>query len=146
MGLPVRRGRELWLQQTWQREAGETLARWVRVVGIRRGVLEMEAADRNWYDAVAPLLGGLAGRLAALDPRMGIRKVRLRIEGEAETPPAVAVTPAASTQVAERDAGPASPRRDRAAGRKPEQDPTALLHRVRDRYLERSGERKPGKR
>ena len=146
MGLPIRRGRELWLQRAWHREAGETLARWVRVLGVRRGVLEVEAADRNWYDAVAPLMGGLAGRLAALDPGIGIRKVRLRLQGDAGTPPAVAVTPSRSGTVRAPSAGPETPRPDRSVERPSEQDQAALLSRVRDRYLARGGERRPAKR
>ena len=82
LGLPARRARDLSLLQGWQSVAGEALSRHAPARGVVRGVLEIEAADRRWHDAIEPLLPELAARLAVEQPTLGVKKFRLHLVGE----------------------------------------------------------------
>lgn len=95
LDLPARRARALELEHGWTMVAGARLAERVRAEGVRSGVLELTAEGKAWRDAVLPALPALAARLASLHPQLGVRRVRLRLEGERELPPA-AVVPTAS--------------------------------------------------
>jgi hypothetical protein len=95
LGLPPRRAQALALQHGWRTVAGERMAESVRADAVRGGVLELYTEGKAWRDAVLPALPALAARLASQHPQLGIRKVRLRLEGEVVSPPAQPV-PAAS--------------------------------------------------
>jgi hypothetical protein len=84
LGFPSRRAQELTLFQAWEKVAGKSLARHAVVLGVRRGVLTVQASQRSWYDAVEPLLPQLAARLAVTEPRLGIKKFRLGMAGTDE--------------------------------------------------------------
>lgn len=93
LGLPAGRARELVLQRAWRRVAGEAIARRAIALHIRRGVLEIAVADAHWAATLTELIPRLAGRLAASFPELGVRKFRLRREGDDRRPPATVIEP-----------------------------------------------------
>ena len=115
--------------------AGERLAESVRAESVRGGVLELRTEGRAWRDAVLPALPALAARLASLHPQLGIRKVRLQLEGE--TAPAVAV----AVPRGEREMPPA-PRMPAPVARpqpRPDESAEGRLARLARSYLDRTG-------
>ena len=135
LGLPPRRAQALALQQGWRAVAGDRLAESVRAETVRGGVLELVTEGKAWRDAVLPALPALAARLASLHPRLGIRKVRLHLVGEAEPPAPVSVPRV------EADA-PAPPRapapRPPAAEAAPSESADVRLARLARAYLARN--------
>ena len=90
--LPRRLEIELQLVDRWRRVAGEAVARRARVLGIKRGTLEVflepgQGAEGSWEAVLDEYVPQLAARLAEQHPDLGIRRVRLLREGERETPP-----------------------------------------------------------
>ena len=82
LGLPRARARELLLAHAWQRAAGEPMAGRVQVT-VRRGVLELEASDPAWHEAIERLLPELALAVVREAPSLGIRSYRLaNLSGE----------------------------------------------------------------
>lgn len=77
LDLHARLAKPLELQWAWRRTAGEAIARRAPVIGVRRGVLEIEAADARWVEALRTLIPGLAARLAADFPELGVKRFRL---------------------------------------------------------------------
>jgi hypothetical protein len=138
LDLPKPRARAVALAHGWTVVAGARLAERVRAEGVRAGVLELTAEGKAWRDAVLPALPAMAARLAALHPSLGVRKVRVRLEGEAEVPPALAVPGQPP------EGPPAVPRRSNVS-RAPApagevRDASALLD-LAARYLRRQGEK-----
>ena len=87
LGVSVERARELLLARAWSQLAGSTVSARSRVE-LRRGVLEIEVPDPRWRAALLPLAGGLAARIAAEFPELGVQRYRLRpAPGEALSPP-----------------------------------------------------------
>jgi hypothetical protein len=137
LGLPPRRARTLALQQGWRVVAGERLAESVRADTVRAGVLELVTEGKAWRDAVLPALPELASRLASLHPQLGIRKVRLCLEGEAAAQAPLPV-PAAEASRLPSARMPAPPPRQKEPP--PEENAEARLARLARTYLERRGE------
>jgi hypothetical protein len=138
LDLPARRARALALEHGWRVVAGERLAERVRADAVRQGVLELVTAEKAWRDAVLPALPALASRLATLHPQLGVREVRLRLEGESELPSPLCVPAStASDSVSPPPSRPAP--RERPAGSDEAAGPR--LARLAARYLERSGRR-----
>lgn len=82
-GVPAGRAREIEVERAWTKVAGESAARRVRVVSFARGVLVLEASDPAWLSAMGPHVGRLARTLAREHPGLGVRKLRVRLAGEA---------------------------------------------------------------
>jgi hypothetical protein len=80
-GVPARRAREIEAQRAWTKVAGHAAARRVTIVGLFRGVLVLEAADRAWIAAMRPHIPRLARALAREFPRLGVKKLRVRLSG-----------------------------------------------------------------
>jgi hypothetical protein len=80
-GVPARRAREIEAQRAWTKVAGQAAARRVTFVGLMRGVLVLEAADRAWIAAMRPHVPRLARALAREFPALGVKKLRLRLSG-----------------------------------------------------------------
>lgn len=138
LGLPPRRAQALALQQGWRAVAGERLAESVRAETVRGGVLELVTEGKAWRDAVLPALPALAGRLASLHPRLGIRKVRLHLTGEAEAPAAVPV-PRLDVEAPAPARAPAA--RRPAVEVDPSESADVRLRRLARAYLERKEDR-----
>lgn len=132
--LPARRRRELTLQHAWLRVAGDELARRARIVGLRRGLLEIEAADAEWVRTVRDVAPRLAGRFAAHYPELGVRKLRVR---EADRQTAVS---AEAGEVGEADPAPESSAKPETRRTEGAADGDRLA-RVARRYLERGAGR-----
>lgn len=77
LGLEPRLAKTIELQWAWRRTAGEAIARRAPAIGIRRGVLEVEAPDARWREALRALIPGLAARLAEEFPELGVKRFRL---------------------------------------------------------------------
>ena len=63
LDMPGARARELVLAHAWGELAGQALARHARVLGLRRGLLTVEASDARWLAAlvlVALVASGVA--------------------------------------------------------------------------------------
>lgn len=142
LGLPAPHARRLRLAHAWAEVAGEPLASHVAAVSVRRGVLEVEAEDERWAEALADLLARLAGRLAALYPALGVRKLRIR-HGQVRRP-AVAVTadpsPGPDRRPTVRERG--GPRREPQTVRDQDEDLESRLRELAARYLERAAARR----
>jgi predicted nucleic acid-binding Zn ribbon protein len=80
--LPSARRRQLQVALSWQRVAGELIARRAPALGVRRGVLEVRVPHEGWEATLHDLIPVLAARLATQCPALGIRRVRLLGEGE----------------------------------------------------------------
>ena len=80
-GVPARRAHEIEIERAWHAVAGAALARRVRLIELRRGVLWLEAADRSWLTGVRPHMPRIARELARRFPKLGIKKLRLRLPG-----------------------------------------------------------------
>jgi hypothetical protein len=76
--LPAPRVRELALIRAWRDVAGESIARRAAVT-LSRGVLEIAVADERWHRTLHELLPGIAARLAARHPALGVRSLRVRL-------------------------------------------------------------------
>lgn len=76
LGLPQRHGRRLVLAEAWRAVAGDAIADRAPVVDLRRGVLALGLPDGTWGRTLRELLPGLAARLAASRPELGIRRYR----------------------------------------------------------------------
>ena len=101
LGLPAVRAREMDLALNWRRAVGEPLARLVRAVRVRRGVLELQllAPDTDPTGAIEDRLPRLGRRLVELCPRLGVRSVRLLPHGDGRPPqarPIAAESPASA--------------------------------------------------
>lgn len=151
LGLPARRVRDLSLLQGWQSVAGETLSRHAPARGVVRGVLEIEASDRRWHDAIEPLLPELAARLAVEQPALGVKKFRLHLVGEHAVPEArvvpgfVAAAPPVRAPRPRRGApGAAMPEAPEAPTPTPptREDLERRLERAAGRYLQRGDRQK----
>lgn len=77
LGLPKSRAREMVLAQAWEEVAGRAIAARARPLRVVRGLLEIEVEDGPWAESLGPLVPGLAGRLSARHPELGVRKFRL---------------------------------------------------------------------
>jgi hypothetical protein len=106
MDMPVARARQLTLLRAWNLIAGESLARQVCAVEIRRGVLELKAADPAWRAAIEPLLPALTGRLVGEYPKLGVVKYRVQLEGQPRPSSAIPIEPPATVE-----GGPEAPTR-----------------------------------
>jgi len=78
LGLSVGRSRELALHRGWQAIVGPMSER-IRLIDLRRGVLRLEIDDSAGDEVTAlfEMLPTLVGRLAAICPRLGIRRFRV---------------------------------------------------------------------
>ena len=90
LGLPAVRALELDLALSWRRAVGKELARCVRVVRVRRGVLELQLADPDTdpSGAIDDRLPKLGRGMAEICPDLGLRAVRLLPHGKGRPPPA----------------------------------------------------------
>lgn len=140
LSFSATRLRDLQLALAWARVAGATLATRAPLRGFRRGVLEVEVPDARWADTLRDLLPGLAGRIAATHPELGIRRCRVILAGQAPSPSAEAVPvvvaaagrPAAARDVRTQE----SPARTApSAG-----SPLERLRALGERYLQRGSE------
>jgi hypothetical protein len=136
MGMPVARARTLSLLRAWKLIAGESLAQQVRAVEIKRGVLELEAADPAWRAAVEPLLPALTGRLVGEYPKLGAVKYRVGLAGQARPASTVAIELPAAVENLPRNKPRPLPARAVDTGDEPQVD-EHRLRRLSDRYLER---------
>jgi hypothetical protein len=93
LGLSRTRERELTLAHAWRGAAGPALAAQARVT-LRRGVLEVVAADAAWLAALEPLMPAIAARMARRWPGLELRAWR---------------TDGAARPIRARDAGPSPP-------------------------------------
>ena len=107
------------LAQGWLAIVGPAVARAVRADRLQRGVLEVVAADARWAAVLGRDVPSIAAQLAAARPELGIRKVRLRVEGT-DGPGAVQDLPPRD------DAGAASSPSPRPTYRAPRPVPDAL--------------------
>lgn len=149
--MPVARARELRLATAWRKVAGEAIAHRAPVRGIRRGVLEIEVPDERWASTLRELIPRLAGRLAGGYPDLGVKKLRLRLAGEVETPRARAIPPAGDATAADDsapfpDGDPPPPAEHSSPREAREEEETAApieerLGRLADEYLDRSSRR-----
>src|SRR6185295_13336555 len=80
LGLPRRRAQELLLEHAWSACAGAGIARRVRPVRVRRGVLELRIPDPAWAREVEPLLPTILSRLARRWPELEVQRFRLLAE------------------------------------------------------------------
>lgn len=138
LGLPARQARDLLLEHTWQRVAGEAVARRARAVRVQRGVLEIEVTESAWAKNLKPLLPRLIGRLARVAPELGVKKFRLRLEGESVLPPGSPVP--ALEEDAGHEKATAPPKTEAGPASAPEEQgtqPGRLLD-LAQRYLERT--------
>ena len=81
LGLPTRLAKELLLAAAWRHVAGETIARRA-TVRLSRGVLEIRVPDEHWATMISELIPRIAGRMAAAYPELGVRRFRMRREGD----------------------------------------------------------------
>lgn len=139
MSMPVARARTLTLLRAWKLIAGESLAQQVRAVEIKRGVLELEAADPAWRAAVEPLLAALTGRLAGEYPKLRAVKYRLGLKGQARPSSTIAIELPAVVDHSPGNKRRPLPARTVKTGNEPPVD-EHRLRRLSDRYLERCAE------
>ena len=140
IGLPLARARALRLAQAWRCVAGELVARRAPATGVRRGVLEIVAADAHWVRALEPLLPEHVARLTVAFPDLGVLRFRLRQEGVSHTPPAIDVDLSCfpvEAPMEVRGEVPTAPVEEQV-------DIEQRLREVRRRYLERSGAAEAG--
>lgn len=140
LDLPARQARALRLSHGWLRIAGEGIARRVRAERIERGVLELVVDDPRWGRELSHLLTRLAGGLASSCPDLGIRRLRVRVEGEPGMPPAQALPagPAVWRPAPEPDRVKAAGETEGAERSEVDEPATERLGRLASRYLERS--------
>ena len=136
LGLSRRRRDALEIEAAWRRVCGGRLAERCRVLGVRRGVLELELADDAWRGTLQEIAPRLGGSVARDCPRAGIRAVRLYgPDGGPCGPPAELGEPLEPP--APKRPAPLSTPRDRVA---PPDDDPVRLQRLMQRYLERASD------
>ena len=147
LGLPRRQGRELALDHAWRTVAGAPIWRRTCRITLRRGVLELTIDDKGWVRTLEEVAPELVARLALCHPELGVRRFRVRFEGDdGPAPPAVALPaiepPRSEVGPVGATAGPKRPSREPGAEKPP--SPVDLT-RVMERYLERCAERRAQK-
>jgi hypothetical protein len=141
--MPAARSRKLTLEHAWRKTAGAALARRTSGIRVVRGVLEVTVTDPRWEREIRSLLPGLAATVAGDHPELGVRKCRLRLEGEPGRSAAEPLPPAPVRNPGAGEAG--HPRPGRADSRSPAGDAVSL-ERLVQRYLARAASRDRGPR
>jgi len=149
LGLPGAKGRELALDHAWRSVAGLPIWRRTCRIALRRGVLDLTIDDKVWARTLNDLAPELVARLAADRPELGIRRFRVRFEGENGPPQASIPLPAPEElpiEKARANHAPSSARPAPTAGpgpspREPGVDPRAVM----ERYLKRVAARRSQK-
>lgn len=77
LGLPASRSRALEIESAWRRIAGASIAGHTRVLGLRRGALEIEVPDLRWRVAVERLASELLARFAREAAPLGVGAIRI---------------------------------------------------------------------
>ena len=137
--LSRRRRGQARLAAAWSRAAGAPLARRLRAVAVRRGVLEIEVLDARWEGIAETVAPDLAAQVAAAEPALGIRAFRIvRARGDQRRASPVRPLDDRATPLAEARTDPGS-----SGGR----NSTAPdVREVARRYLARGRERGAGER
>lgn len=76
LGLSAIRAKDLELQAAWRRVAGPAIGRRAKVVGLRRGVLELAISEPTWRRALENLLPELGARFSRHYPELGVQRFR----------------------------------------------------------------------